>query len=157
MTIKERIATAAKDLGSRAKDTVRKTVAPTDLERMAKIKSETARRKHENERKEHYVKALEEREAARRKSESLRKRELKAQGDSGAKRAMQQIGQNSIGMGGSDFLGLPQEPRRSSNARKEQSLPAGPRWNTIWDQGIYGNEGTTPTRRSNRRKKSRKR
>lgn len=44
MSITDKIKEKASNVGRQAYDSVRRTVAPTDFERMARIKSETARR-----------------------------------------------------------------------------------------------------------------
>lgn len=133
MGIKDRVTSAARDLGSRAKDSVRRTVAPTDFERMAKIKSETARRKRENERNEALTKAYEERQKERRRAEDLRRRMEKAREPVTPPRQTR-MPQYSSGpsFGGYDLFGAPPEPRRRET-RMDPFPQMDTGWNTIWD------------------------
>lgn len=136
MGIKDRVTSAARDLGSRAKDSVRRTVAPTDFERMAKIKSETARRKRENERNEALTKAYEERQKERRRAEDIRRRMEKAREPVTPPRQTRvpqySSGPSFGGYGGYDLFGSPPEPRRRET-RMDPFPQMGPGWNTIWD------------------------
>ena len=133
MGIKDRVASAARDLGSRAKDSVRRTVAPTDFERMAKIKSETARRKRENERNEAFTKAYEERQKERKRAEDIRRRMEKAREPVTPPRQTR-MPQYSSGpsFGGYDLFGAPPEPRRRET-RMDPFPQMDTGWNTIWD------------------------
>lgn len=133
MGIKDRVTSAARDLGSRAKDSVRRTVAPTDFERMAKIKSETARRKRENERNEALTKAYEERQKERRRAEDIRRRMEKAREPVTPPRQTR-MPQYSSGpsFGGYDLFGAPPEPRRRET-RMDPFPQMDTGWNTIWD------------------------
>ena len=133
MGIKDRVASAARDLGSRAKDSVRRTVAPTDFERMAKIKSETARRKRENERNEAFTKAYEERQKERKRAEDIRRRMEKAREPVTPPRQTR-MRQYSSGpsFGGYDLFGAPPEPRRRET-RMDPFPQMDTGWNTIWD------------------------
>lgn len=150
MGVRDRVASAARDLGSRAKDSVRRTVAPTDFERMAKIKSETARRKRENERNEALTKAYEERQKERRRAEDLRRRMEKAREPVTPPRQTR-MPQYSSGpsFGGYDLFGSPPEPRRRET-RMDPFPQMGPGWNTIWD-------APQPAEPQRRRRKSTKR
>lgn len=136
MGIKDRVASAARDLGSRAKESVRRNVAPTDFERMAKIKSETARRKRENERNEALTKAYEERQKERKRAEDIRRRMEKAREPVTPPRQIRMpqysSGPSFGGYGGYDLFGAPPEPRRRET-RMDPFPQMDTGWNTIWD------------------------
>lgn len=146
MGIRDRVVSAARDIGSRAKDSVRRTVAPTDFERMAKIKSETARRKQQNERNEALTKAYEERQKERKRAEDIRRRMEKARQPVTQPRQSRMLqyssGPSFGGYGGYELFGAPPEPRRRET-RMDPFPQMDPGWNTIWDTP----QAATPRRR----------
>lgn len=154
MGIRDRVVSAARDIGSRAKDSVRRTVAPTDFERMAKIKSETARRKQQNERNEALTRAYEERQKERKRAEDIRRRMEKARQPVTQPRQSRMLqyssGPSFGGYGGYELFGAPPEPRRRET-RMDPFPQMDPGWNTIWDTP----QAATPRRRE--RKSTRRR
>ncbi|MDE2519339.1 MAG: hypothetical protein O0X93_03885 [Methanocorpusculum sp.] len=114
MTITDKLKRTAQSAAHRAYDSVRRTVAPTDFERMAKIKSETARRTRENERQRQYNKELLKRNAARNESERLRQQRDKLTGRTEAGRrtreTIERIGTNSMELFGGMYGPAGQQP-----------------------------------------------
>ena len=156
MGIRDRVVSAARDIGGRAKDSVRRTVAPTDFERMAKIKSETARRKQQNERNEALTRAYEERQKERKRAEDIRRRMEKARQPVTQPRQSRMLqyssGPSFGGYGGYELFGAPPEPRRRENTMDPfPQMDTG--WNTIWDAP----QSAEPQRRRRKSTKRRRR
>lgn len=113
MSITDKIKEKASNVGRRAYDSVRRTVAPTDFERMARIKSETARRTRDNERQRQLNNELAKRNAARNESVRLRQQRDRLTGRAQAYQRTQEqlrrIGDNSM-----DLFGYPSYSGRYS-------------------------------------------
>lgn len=116
MSITDRIKEKASNVGRQAYDSVRRTVAPTDFERMARIKSETARRTRDNERQRQLNNELAKRNAARDESERLRQQRDRLTGRAQAYQRTQEqlrrIGDNSM-----DLFGYPSYSGRYSQGQ----------------------------------------
>ena len=130
MSITDKIKEKASNVGRRAYDSVRRTVAPTDFERMARIKSETARRTRDNERQRQLNNELAKRNAARNESVRLRQQRDRLTGRAQAYQRTQEqlrrIGDNSMDLFGSPSSRYSQEQTGSIGILRMYDPPREP-------------------------------